>query len=106
MKRIILSAIAALSMLAATAAPLGSRAFFQGDHKTINMDPDGSCWYDTRQTGRIRGTYDIQGTVEPGCSNVRVNFNLDGRNIAATLMWPTQGVLSLYFDGSLLERKF
>ncbi|MCM1037605.1 MAG: hypothetical protein NC406_09820 [Bacteroides sp.] len=106
MKKTIIATLAALSMgITALAGPLGSRALFQGDHKTIHMSPDGSCWFDSRQTGRITGSYDVQGSVEPGCSNVRVIFNLGGSTYAGTLMWPTSGTLSLYFDNSLMERK-
>lgn len=105
MKKLILTLLAVVSMsLAAMAGTLGSRAMFQGDHKTVNMNPDGSCFFDSRSTGRINGTYNANGAVEPGCSNVRVDFNFGGQAVTGTLMWPTQEGLKLYFDGSLLNR--
>lgn len=84
---------------------LPGRAMFQGDHITINMEPDGSCLLRSRQMGDLRGSYDVQEgrSVEPGCSNVTVTFNFGGQVVYGTIMWPTSEGICLYFDGTIMK---
>lgn len=105
MKKFLLILVAAITIaVTAFAAPLSSRAMFQGDRKTVYMEPNGYCYFDSRQTGRINGSYDVDGTVQPGCSNVTVTFNFGGEIIRGTLMWPTEEGLKLYFEGTIMNK--
>lgn len=105
MKRILVILLLVFSFtLSGIAETLGFTALFQGNHKSIHMSPDGHCWIDSRQTGRIHGTYDCSAPIEIGCSNVRVTFDFNGQTYSGTLMWPAQDGLKLYFDGTLMNR--
>lgn len=107
MKRILAILVLVVSMaIGLSSYSLPSRAMFQGDHMTVTLEANGSCWLDSRSTGRVSGSYDIDAsrTVQPGCSNVTVTFNFGGQVMSGTLMWPTQGSLTLYFNGSVLSK--
>lgn len=79
----------------------------------VRMNSDGTCTviaYGINSIGQVGGYYDIQSPypVEPGCSGIRVIFNLeiDGRDVTeyGYLIWPTQEGLYLDFNGNFLRK--
>lgn len=92
--------------MAVYASKLSSNTMFQGSNVTVMMNSDGSCWVDSRETGRLSGSYDISGSVQPGCSRVSVTFKVGGETIYGELFWPTSGKLTLNFSNIIMEKAY
>lgn len=101
MKKLLVLFIALFAFNMAVDAAKIPFTIFQANHKTMVMNADGTCKYQDSDYVPTSGTYDIQGEVVPGCSNVRVVFNFGGKVYYGTIMWPMQGKKSLYFDDNL-----
>lgn len=105
MKKLLATLVFVIGLCVAVyASTFSSNTLFQGEHVSVMMYPDGSCYMDSRETGRISGTYNISGRVEPGCSRVDVTFTLGGETVYGQLFWPMSEDLMMNFDNILLKR--
>lgn len=112
MKKIFISLIFVLiCSISSFAYRLSSDACFLGDYDghpvVIRMYQNGECTVESRETGKLTGTYDIDSTrpLEPGCSHVKISFYLNGIYTEGSFSWPTyDNVLVLFFENVMLKR--
>ena len=108
MKKIIISLfVSIVCAVTSWAYTLNSDTVFSGSGVTLRMNADGTCQLISAETGNWRGRYDIPNnysTVEPGCSNINVEFYFNGESYRGTIIWPLQEGLSILFEGVLLRQ--